>query len=162
MTIAGRTCGFSGRGPGEPGARGAGGAGGTGGAGEERVDVQWLADKRVTTMLGVGHPNSVIAQLERAGARVMANLPVADHERYDRARINVARGLSEGTDGLVLTAKDWVKAKRLVELESWSVPIIVPHLEMDVHHGADDLRELIRSTVEGFSGELPSAQRPSP
>ncbi len=129
---------------------------------EAHEGVGWLNDKVLTTMLGVGHPKSVISQLEQAGARVMANLPVADHERYDRARISVARGLCEGTDGFVLTGKDWVKARHLIDLDNWPVPIIVPHLELDMHHGADELRKVILKAVAEFKDTSPLTHNPSP
>jgi tetraacyldisaccharide 4'-kinase len=119
----------------------------------EFEDVAWLAGKRLVTMLGVGHPTPILGQLERAGATVAGNVPARDHERYDRARITVARGLCEGVDALVMTGKDWVKARHLIDLASWPVPIVVPWLEIDVFDGEDALKQLILNAVTAQAPE---------
>ncbi|MCZ6834290.1 MAG: tetraacyldisaccharide 4'-kinase [Planctomycetota bacterium] len=116
---------------------------------ERQVELRWLKEKRVVTMLGVGNPKPVQKQLEAAGACIMANIPAGDHERYDQAKLNVARGLCDGAQALVMTAKDWVKARELIDFSTWNVPIVVPHLVLDVYEGARELQELVLQTVEG-------------
>lgn len=119
---------------------------------EERwVDVNWLKGKGVITLLGVGNPEAIIVQLEKAGARVMANIPAGDHEPYDRAKMMVLKGLCSGAQAVVMTSKDWVKARDLIDLPAWPVPIVVPHLTLDVYEGVRDLQELILRTVEDYS-----------
>ncbi len=118
-----------------------------GDAGPGFVDVDWLRGKRLLTLLGVGHPQSIIDQLEQAGATVAANLPARDHQRYDPAFMTVARSLCDGVDALVMTAKDWVKARRLIDPASWPVPIVVPWLEIDVFEGGDALKDLMKGAV---------------
>jgi tetraacyldisaccharide 4'-kinase len=108
----------------------------------------WLRNKRVVTMLGIGRPSSVTDELERRGARIMANIPAADHERFDRAKVTTARGLCDGCDALVATAKDWVKLRSLIDLEHWPSAIIVPRLEIDVFDGESALKELILAAVQ--------------
>ena len=122
------------------------------------VDVTWLRGKAIVTLLGVGNPRAIIKRLETDGAKVMANIPAGDHEQYDRAKMNVARGLCDGAEALVMTGKDWVKARKLIEWDQWPVPIVVPHLELKVFEGARELQELILRTVENHGNpDTPSA-----
>ncbi len=118
---------------------------------EKHCEVNWIKGKGVVTLLGVGNPETIHTQLHKAGAKVLANIPAGDHERYDRAKINVVKGLCGGADILFMTAKDWVKARELIDLSTWPVPIVVPHLTMDVFAGAMELQEKILSTVESFT-----------
>jgi tetraacyldisaccharide 4'-kinase len=113
----------------------------------ELVEVPWLSGKRVVTLLGVDNPAPVQRQLEAAGATVAGNVPARDHERYERPKLALARGLCEGVDALVMTGKDWVKARHLIDLPSWPVPIVVPWLEIDVFEGGDALKALILDAV---------------
>ena len=113
----------------------------------ESIDLAWLSGRRVLTMLGIGKPRSVLDQLHKLGAEVPANIPARDHERYDRAKLATARGLCEAVDAMVITAKDWVKVRSLIDLSSWPGPIVVPDLTLDVFHGADALRDLVLKTV---------------
>lgn len=107
------------------------------------IPVKWLAGKRVMTLLGVGKPASIVAMLEDHQATVAVNVAAHDHERYDKPKVLAARGLCDGLDGLVTTAKDWVKLSRLIDLSKWPIPIVVPVLELDVFHGAEALTDLV-------------------
>ena len=81
---------------------------------------------------------------------IAVDVPARDHERYDRAKIALAKGLCQGVDAMVTTTKDWVKMRRLIDFASWPVPIVVPSLEIDVFHGADDLTDLIGRTITEY------------
>ncbi len=120
-----------------------------GGGPPAREEVGWLRGKRVLTLLGLGNPGPVFEQLEAAGATVAANIPARDHEPYDRARMAVARTLSEGVDAFVMTAKDWVKARHLIDLPTWPVPVVVPRLEIEVFCGAEELEDLLGRAFSG-------------
>ncbi len=109
--------------------------------------VEFLRGRRVLAMLGVGHPGSIIDQLEEAGAEVSVSMPVADHERYDRPKLALARSLCAGVDLMFMTAKDRVKVEPLTDLGAWPVPVVVPELVIDVFDGAEALRALILETV---------------
>jgi tetraacyldisaccharide 4'-kinase len=109
--------------------------------------VAWLAGRRVVTMLGVGNPAAVRSQAESAGAVIVADLPVRDHEAYDRSKMMQAKGLCDGMDALLMTPKDWVKARDLIDLESWPTPIVVPQLEIEVLQGVDALDDRILQAV---------------
>ena len=111
------------------------------------VDTQWLRGKRLLTRLGVGHPRPILGCLEAAGARVAVNVPARDHQRYDRPKMAVARGLCGGVDAMVMTGKDWAKARQLIDLATWPVPIVVPWLEIDVFDGAEALERKILGVI---------------
>jgi len=109
----------------------------------DEVPVGWLDGKRVITLLGVGNRPSVHRQVEAAGASVVTDVPARDHERYDRAKMTLVKSLCDGSDALVMTAKDWVKVRRLIDITTWPVPIAVPRLEIDVFDGAEALTTMI-------------------
>ena len=111
--------------------------------GPDEAPVEWLDGKRVITLLGVGNRPSVRSQVEAAGASIVVDVPARDHERYDRARMTLVKSLCDGVDALVMTSKDWVKVKRLIDITAWPAPIVVPRLEIDVFDGAEALTTLI-------------------
>jgi len=123
--------------------------------------VDWLDGRKIVTLLGVGNPDAVEQQLESAGARIMAKVPAGDHEHYDQATLQTARGLAEGLAALVMTAKDWVRVQRVINLKRWPVPIAVPRVEMNVFAGANDLMSMVKSAARKLTSE-DSGQMPGP
>ncbi|MCI0364431.1 MAG: tetraacyldisaccharide 4'-kinase [Phycisphaerales bacterium] len=118
----------------------------------------WLRGKRVLTMLGVGKPQSIIDQLSDLGANVAVNIPCDDHERYTRAKLAVARGLCQGCQAMVVTEKDWVKLRNLLDLgaSKWPVPIVVPQLAIEFLEGENLLRQRILDTVRSHPHHPPN------
>lgn len=114
----------------------------------DEASVDWLDGRRVVTLLGVGNPASVGRQIEAAGAVIVSESPARDHERYDAAKVGALKSLCAGVDAVVMTSKDWVKVRRLADLDSWPVPIAVPQLEIDVFHGAAALTTMIEQHVQ--------------
>ncbi len=114
------------------------------------LDLDWLRGARVLTMLGIGKPQSVIEQIEAHGATVAVNIPARDHERYDRQKLTIARGLCGGCDAMVVTLKDWVKIRdRIAKSREnpWPCPIIVPALAIQVIDGEAALRRMVLDAV---------------
>lgn len=107
------------------------------------VDIDWLKNKRILTMLGVGNPKSILQQIEAIGAKVAENIPVIDHKRYSNADIKNAKDLCHKLDAMLVTAKDWVKLKSLIDLTNWPVPVIVPQLEIEFVKGQEQLQKMI-------------------
>ena len=52
-----------------------------------------------------------------------------------------------GLDAVVMTGKDWVKVRPLLDCTQWPVPIVVPQLALEVFEGGDALADLVLSTV---------------
>lgn len=111
------------------------------------VPVAWLAGKNVTTMFGIGNPEAMNSQLIAAGATVSASIPARDHEQFTPAKLANACDVASGSDALVVTSKDWVKLRDLLNLQDWPVPIIVPQLTIDVYEGRETLESLVLSVV---------------
>jgi tetraacyldisaccharide 4'-kinase len=111
------------------------------------VPVGWLQGKRLATLLGVARPVRVRDHLERVGATLAVDIAARDHEQFDRAKIAAARPLCEGVDALVLTGKDWVKARHLIDLPRWPVPVVIPRLRLRFVEGEAALVDLIVSSV---------------
>ena len=109
--------------------------------------VGWLDGKRVVTLLGIGNPESVRRQLEAAGAVIARDVPARDHERYGEATLAAVKSVCSGVDAVVMTAKDWVKVRRLAAIEPLPVPIVVPQLAIDVFEGAAALTTMIEHAV---------------
>lgn len=114
---------------------------------ERTVSAHWLEGKRVLTMLGVARPQAILSQLADAGATVVVSVPVGDHERYTEGTLERVRHLADGLDAVVLTGKDWVKVRRLIDLDAWPVPLLVPELAIEVFEGAAALEDLILAVV---------------
>ena len=102
-----------------------------------REPVEVLRGLRLATVLGVAQPQRVRAMLERAGATVVEDVPVRDHQAYDSALVQRIRALAASCDGLLTTAKDWTK---LVDhARELAVPVFVPALEVEAVEGGDAL-----------------------
>ena len=103
---------------------------------EQRVECGWLRGRRVLAMFGVGNPDAVAAQLERCGASIVHRVAARDHERFTARKLARARTLADDAEAVVMTGKDWVKARHLIDLAAWPVPVIVPCLAIEVTEGA--------------------------
>lgn len=106
-------------------------------------DVNWLNGKGILTMLGVGNPKSICQQIEAFGAKVAVNVPVSDHQKYSIADIRKAKELCNSLDAMLVTAKDWVKLRGLIDCRDWPVPVVVPQLDIEIFKGKEQLKELI-------------------
>lgn len=115
--------------------------------GETQLSPDTLAGRRVVTLLGVGNPAAVRAQLERAGASIVADVPARDHARYDARTLDQLRERARGTDGVVVTWKDLVKLRDLLDSFDWPAPLLVPIVEIEIVDGEDALWELVRSVT---------------
>ena len=111
------------------------------------VETEWLAGKRVLATLGVGHPGSIVKQLQAVGAEVVVDVPASDHHDYDSAQLSTLQTRCDRLDAMVTTAKDWVKIRRLIDLERWPVPVVVPRLSIEVFHGSGELEDLLLAAV---------------
>ncbi len=114
----------------------------------DRVEqrLAWLSGRRFVTRLGVGHPDAVHEQLHAAGATTASNVPVRDHAPFTRSELSELAQRAEGTDGLFMTAKDWVKAEPMAD-ELGDVPVIVPVLRLRFLSGQADLLERIEAAT---------------
>lgn len=115
---------------------------------QRRESVQWLQGRKVTAVLGVGNPEAVLGQTRQAGATIVANVPARDHQRYTPDRLGTIRQACDAGDTLLVTAKDWVKLRGLLDLSTWPWPIVAPRLTLRIFEGQHTLRELLLNLLE--------------
>lgn len=108
----------------------------------------WLTGRSVAVRLGIGHPGPVIEALVRLGAKISAQLPAGDHQPFTTEEINSLIETSNRVDAIVMTQKDWVKARDVVDLHSLHCPIVVPRLELELIEGAEELESLLESVFK--------------
>lgn len=116
-------------------------------SGEHTEPQSWLAGKAVVTMLGIGNPRAMREQIIAAGASIAADVPVRDHQQYDRHMLAAIREKAATADAMVVTGKDWVKLRDVLDLHDWPVPVIVPELAIEVIEGRDALEAMILGAV---------------
>lgn len=105
----------------------------------------WLTGKSVAVRLGIGSPRPVIEALVRLGTRVAKQLPAGDHQAFSKSELTNLVETSKEVDGIVMTHKDWVKARGVIDLKQMQCPIVVPKLVLDVIEGGDELEARLLS-----------------
>ncbi|MDG1136724.1 MAG: tetraacyldisaccharide 4'-kinase [Phycisphaerales bacterium] len=113
------------------------------GSSEEALD--WLAGKSVAIRLGIGYPGPVIEALVRLGAKIAKQLPASDHQPFSKTEIATLVATSQNVDAIVMTLKDWVKARDVMDVATLQCPIVVPDLVLDIVEGADALEAQLLS-----------------
>ena len=119
--------------------------------GLREVEIDWLHRRRVVVRLGIGSPETVRSQLRVLGAIIANERPARDHQPFTQAE---ATFLSEvlDADAILMTAKDWVKARDVLDLKRLKVPIVVPRLELRFLEGEAALGQLVHDAVAGEAG----------
>ena len=114
----------------------------------ERIEqrLAWLSGRRFVTRLGVGHPDAVHEQLHAAGATAAVDMPARDHAPFTSSELAGSAQRAAGTDGVFMTAKDWVKAAPMAD-ELGDVPVIVPVLRLRFLSGQAELLERIEAVT---------------
>lgn len=110
-----------------------------------REELARLDGMTVGTILGVGRPASVRIQAEHSGATVVWDVPVKDHQVYDRDLLSrIAR--MEPVDAVMMTRKDWVKVHALGGAAAIGRSVVVPDLAMELtsDFGLEDALQKVR------------------
>ena len=106
-------------------------------------DLGWLTGKTLAVRLGIGHPGPVIEALVRLGAKIALQLPAGDHQPFSEEEVVSLIRASKNVDAIVMTLKDWVKARDVVDLSKLHCPVVVPNLELEIIEGAKELESLL-------------------
>ena len=117
-------------------------------SGGRNVELDWLTGKSVAVRLGIGHPRPVIEALVRLGARVAKQLPAGDHQPFSVTELSGLIQTSRGVDAIVMTLKDWVKARDVIDISKMQCPIVVPHLVLETVEGDEELESLLLSVFK--------------
>lgn len=110
------------------------------------VDPTWLSGKRVVAMFGVGNPDPVENQVRGYGGSIRRRMPVRDHQHYTERFLNDeirAACADRWIDALIVTPKDWVKLRSLMDWSRWPTTVVIPRLKIEFISGEDALRERI-------------------
>ena len=73
-------------------------------------------------------------------------MPAADHAPFGKAELADLAKRAAATDGIFMTAKDWVKARPMRDVLG-DVPVIVPLLRLRFLSGQADLLERIEAVT---------------
>jgi len=113
---------------------------------EEQLD--WLTGRSLAVRLGIGHPGPVVEALVRLGAKITTQMPAGDHQPFSAMEIDQLQETSTRVDAIVMTLKDWVKARDVMDLQKMHCPIVVPNLQLDIVEGAEELESLLLHVIE--------------
>ena len=117
-------------------------------AGTKDAGLDWLTGRSVAVRLGIGYPGPVIEALVRLGTKIAIQLPAGDHQPFTTSEIKTLVKTSKTVDAIVMTLKDWVKARDVMDLSTLHCPIVVPNLALEVVEGADELDSLLQSVFK--------------
>lgn len=110
--------------------------------------LDWLTGKSVAVRLGIGHPGPVIEALVRLGTKVSKQLHAGDHQPFSKEEIALLLQTSTEVDGIVMTLKDWVKARDVLDTSHLSCPIVVPDLALNIVEGDAALEKQLLSVFQ--------------
>lgn len=112
------------------------------------ADVGWLSGRRVVASCAIGNPGPFLAALRSAGAAVVDEIVLRDHDEYaarTRARLMDAARAGRA-DAIVVTEKDWSKLARAAE--AWPCPVVRPQLGLVFGRGGEELSARVVAVVD--------------
>ncbi len=120
--------------------------------GESRSPISWLRGKRLTSFCGVGNPRAVLATATALGATIVADLPARDHVAITTESLRRIVGAARGSDGVLLTRKDWVKVAALGDgaartLLADAPPMVVPDMAIEFIEGEEAVIAALRHAI---------------
>jgi len=114
----------------------------------ERLSLDWLNGKTVTSLSGIATPQSFEDSLRKMGAKVIHCERYADHHRYSEQEIidamNRAAGLK--ADALLTTEKDAVRFPRF---ETTPVPVYYLRVDIELLSGTESFHDTVERICLG-------------
>ncbi len=124
----------------------------------ERVPLEWLKGRTVTSLSGIAVPQSFENSLRLMGARVIHCERYADHHRYHAQEIidAVNRAADLHADALMTTEKDAVRFPRL---ETTPVPVYYVRVDIELLSGTENFHDAVEHICfrKGAQGKAASA-----
>lgn len=115
--------------------------------------VEWLEGKRLVGVCAIGNPEAFLCQAERSiGAPLAGRVVLRDHDAYETRTIRRILEAVDRTsaDGVVTTAKDWVKLRDRLR----GVSVARPVLDVALGVGGDALRLHVLARVAASVAEF--------
>jgi tetraacyldisaccharide 4'-kinase len=107
----------------------------------------WLDEKRLIVLTGIGNPRAVLDAVKHYGGRVAEAIELKDHQVCTPEHVSRISNLSrrDHIDALLTTRKDWVKMEKFAS--QIECAIAIPRLRLGFSETETDLRELLVETV---------------
>ena len=107
------------------------------------LPVDWLRDRNVFALSGLGNPGGFIQTLRSAGANIVENLAYPDHHAYSISDIHEIEAKSRAVEScaaIICTGKDLAKLEtaRIGSLDVWSLDV-----ELSIRTGEEVLDEYL-------------------
>jgi tetraacyldisaccharide 4'-kinase len=120
--------------------------------GEETRPVEHLRRQTVAAVCGIGNPGAFEEHLRRHCGGVLWVKAYNDHHPYsaeDVAQL-MDKARADGAQALVMTEKDWVKWRPVVEGGASVLPIMRPGLSIQFVDGEEAVMSLIRQRLQAW------------
>ena len=109
--------------------------------GESSLEVTSLNGMAIATRLGVARSDSIRAEVMDLGGKIIEDFPASDHAAIKASEQQALMKASSRVDAILMTNKDWVKYKPLVDWGQLEAPVLVPQLQLVFEHGESALAE---------------------
>lgn len=81
--------------------------------GQHRTEpIEAFRGKKVAACCAIGNPSAFFEQVKKASAMPIVEVALPDHDPFDESTLRRLVNQAKGSDGLILTEKDWVKVRR--------------------------------------------------
>jgi len=125
----------------------------------ERVPLEWLKGRTVTSLSGIAVPQSFENSLRTMGARVIYCERYADHHRYHAQEIidAVNKAADLHADAMLTTEKDAVRFPRL---ETTPLPVYYLRVDIELLSGAENFHEAVEHICFRKNGRCKTPSEP--
>lgn len=112
-------------------------------------DIEWIRDKKVVAISGIGNPESFVQTLRDSGANVLEHMTFPDHHLYTLTDVQTIektiREKHSDCEAIICTGKDLAKlnAPRIGRWPLWSLDI-----EITIVAGTDILDDFLKRIIE--------------
>ena len=110
-----------------------------------RVELEYVKDKKIAALSGLGDNNSFLSTLKKMGASIGLEVLYMDHHSYSENDLSniIATAKEKNISTIITTQKDWVKIEELYsKLENPEVEFLVLKIEIKIKNEEDFLHRL--------------------
>ncbi|MBL7072327.1 MAG: tetraacyldisaccharide 4'-kinase [Candidatus Omnitrophica bacterium] len=109
-----------------------------------------LKGKRISVVSGIGDPDYFAFLLREEGAKIVSRHDYIDHHEYTQRDVDeiYLASVSKKTENVIMTAKDYVKIKKL-DLSRMEEKIFILNITIDVTSGKEILVDRLNRIITG-------------
>ncbi len=109
----------------------------------QRLDLQYLKDKKVAALSGIAQPESFEKILNELSAGLVYSKRFADHHRFSQQEVlNVINRAKKRQAALIITTQK--DAVRFPKIDRRDLPICFMRVEIEIRDGSNDFRDCVR------------------